>query len=324
MKKLVFLLLLIVNALTAFAQNTPLSSSNFNSLVKNAVKQEGFFTYYYDDAAGKIWLSVPISFLNKEFLYVNSLPAGVGSNDIGLDRNQLGNSRIVSFTKNGSKLLMVQPNYDYRAVSSDAAEKASVRDAFASSAIAGFKIESEEDGKLLVDLTPFLLRDAHNIAAKLKRANQGVYREDISRSMLYPERIKNFPKNTEFEAIVTFTGEAAGNYIRSVTPSPDAVTVRMHHSFVELPDINFKPRISDPRAGYFTTDYMDYATPISSPIMKRLINRHRLVKKIQVLKKVNQLNPLFIISIVVRQNPFVLPYLRVLVGGMRHLKPLDL
>jgi len=292
MKRLFIPFLFALFALSALAQNTASSLTGFNTLVKNASKQEGFFTFYHDDAAGKIWLSVPVNFLNKEFLYVNSLPAGVGSNDIGLDRNQLGNTRIVYFTKNGSKLLMVQPNYDYRAVSSDAAEKASVRDAFASSAIAGFKVEAEEDGKLLIDLTPFLMRDAHSVAAKLKRANQGIYKEDISRSMLYPERIKNFPKNTEFEAIITFAGEATGNYIRSVTPSPDAITVRMHHSFIELPDNDFKPRISDPRAGYFTTDYMDYATPISSPIMKRLINRHRLVKKNPGAEKSEAVEPI--------------------------------
>jgi hypothetical protein len=292
MKRLFIPFVFALFALSAFAQNATSSLTSFNSLVKNASKQEGFFTFFHDDAAGKIWLSVPVSFLNKEFLYVNSLPAGVGSNDIGLDRNQLGNTRIVYFTRNGSKLLMVQPNYDYRAVSSDAAEKASVRDAFASSAIAGFKVEAEEDGKLLIDLTPFLMRDAHSVAAKLKRANQGTYKEDISRSMLYPERIKNFPKNTEFEAIITFAGEATGNYIRSVTPSPDAITVRMHHSFIELPDNDFKPRISDPRAGYFTTDYMDYATPISSPIMKRLINRHRLVKKNPGAEKSEAIEPI--------------------------------
>jgi predicted Zn-dependent protease len=282
----------IITALTAFAQNATSISSSFNAIVKNASRQDGFFTFYYDDAVGKIWLSVPVNFLNKEFLYVNSLPAGVGSNDIGLDRNQLGNTRIVYFTRNGNKILLVQPNYDYRAVSTDAAEKASVRDAFATSAIAGFKVEAEEDGKLLIDLTSFLMRDAHNVAARLRRANQGVYKEDISRSILYPERIKNFPNNTEFEAIITFAGEATGNFIRSVTPSPDALTVRMHHSFIALPDNDYKPRVSDPRAGYFTTDYMDYATPISSPIMKRLINRHRLVKKNPDAEKSEAVKPI--------------------------------
>jgi hypothetical protein len=292
MKKLIVLFLLFLSVELITGQNPGSIPGNFEVHIKNAMKQEGFITYYYDDAAGKIWLSVPVDFLGKEFLYVNSLPAGVGSNDIGLDRNQLGNSRIVYFIRNGTKLLMVQPNYDYRALSPDAAEKASVRDAFASSAIAGFKIEAQENGHLLIDLTPFLLRDAHQIAAKLKRANQGIYKEDISRSMLYPERIKNFPENTEFEAIVTFSGEPTGNYIRSVTPSPDAVTVRMHHSFIALPDGSYKPRPSDPRAGYFTTDYMDYATPITAPIMKRLINRHRLVKKNPAAEKSEAVEPI--------------------------------
>jgi len=255
------------------------SSSGFAPLVRETRLLEGFLPFYHDEESGKIWLVVPEEFLAKEFLYVNSLPAGVGSNDIGLDRNQLGDSRIVSFIRHGQKLLLVQPNYDYRARSENPAERAAVRDAFATSVLAGFRIEAQDGGRMLIDLTPFLLRDAHQVAARLKRAGQGIYKEDPTRSMLYPERIRNFPGNTEFEAIITFGGEAAGNYIRSVTPSPDALTVRMHHSFIALPDDGYTPRESDPRAGYFTTEFMDYATPVSSPIRKRWINRHRLVKK---------------------------------------------
>lgn len=244
---------------------------------KGLEKQEGYFTFYWDEDNGKVWLEIERT--EEEFLYVNSLAAGIGSNDIGLDRNQLGDSRVVYFDRRGPKVLMVQPNYSYRAITDNRKEKESVRDAFAQSVLWGFKVEAEENGRILVDMTDFLLRDAHGVSDRLKGMNQGSYRLDDSRSALYREGTMSFPKNTEFEATLTFTGDASGGYIRSVTPSSDAVTVRQHHSFVELPDDEFEPRVFDPRSGYFGTSYQDYSTPIDESLTKRFITRHRLKKK---------------------------------------------
>lgn len=266
-------LALLFLSLTAFAQDLP----SISEKTKGMEKQEGYFDYYWDAAEGKLWMEVDK--LDHEFLYVNSLTAGVGSNDIGLDRNQLGDSRVVYFDRRGPKLLLVQPNYEYRATSDNAKEQASVRDAFAKSVLWGFKVGAEEEGKVLVDMTDFLLRDAHGVADQLKSGNQGSFSVDDSRSALYREGTMNFPKNTEFEATLTFTGNATGGYLRSVTPSSDAVTVRQHHSFVQLPDENYEPRVFDPRAGYFGTSYQDYSTPIGESLTKRFITRHRLQKK---------------------------------------------
>lgn len=244
---------------------------------KNAKVYEGYFDFFWEETTGKIWLK--IDKLDTEFLYVNSLPSGIGSNDIGLDRGQLGNTRVVKFMRSGPKILMVQPNYSYRAISDNAEERASVEQAFAQSVLHGFKVEAESDGAVLVDATSFLLRDAHGVIQRLARAKQGAYKLDQNRSAVYLPMCKNFPKNTELEATLTFAGEPKGSYIRSVTPSADAITVRQHHSFVELPDDNYEPRAFDPRSGYFPVTFYDYATPIDAPLAKRYIRRHRLEKK---------------------------------------------
>lgn len=238
---------------------------------------DGYFKFYWDEKGGKIWLEVDK--LDQEILYVNSLSAGVGSNDIGLDRNQLGDSRVVKFVRSGPKILLVQPNYGYRAVSDNQDERQSVEEAFAQSVLYGFKAAAAENGNVLIDFTDFLLRDAHGVADRLKGRNQGTFKPDASRSAIYLERTKNFPKNSEFDAMVTFTGDAQGAYLRSVAPSSDAVTVRMHHSLIELPDDDYEPRMFDPRSGYYGRSYHDYATPISQPLVKRFITRHRLQKK---------------------------------------------
>ena len=240
-------------------------------------KFPGFFTFYWDAKAGKIWLE--IDKWNNEFLYVESLPAGIGSNDIGLDRGQLGDSSIVRFDRSGPRVLLVAPNYSFRATSSNPDERVAVKDAFAESTLWGFEVAAEEGNRVLVDATNFYLRDVHQVTNTLQRGQQGTYRLEPTRSAFYLPNTKNFPQNTEVETTLTFTGEPTGQFVRQVVPVPEAITVRQRHSFVQLPPAGYKPRVSDPRAGYFGIDYMDFATPIEEPITKRFISRHRLQKK---------------------------------------------
>ena len=245
---------------------------------KTAVLQKipGYFALYWDDKSGKMYLE--IDKFDTEFLYVESLAAGIGSNDIGLDRGQLGGERIVKFERSGPRILLMQPNYRYRAITGDAAERRAVQESFAQSALWGFDVQAEEGAHVLIDATPFFLRDAHDVSGTLQRAKQGAYRLDATRCAFYFPRTKNFPKNTEVEATITLTGEAQGGFIASVTPSPDAVTVREHHSFIELPGPGYEPRAFDPRAGFFGIEFVDYAAPLGEPIEKRYIARHRLRK----------------------------------------------
>ncbi|HEX9828539.1 MAG TPA: zinc-dependent metalloprotease [Flavobacteriaceae bacterium] len=256
-----------------------LSNLSFSQVLKDKklVNYKGYFNFYYEEAQDKIYLEVEN--LDQEFLYVSSLASGVGSNDIGLDRGQLGGERIVKFVKAGNKLLLVQPNQDYRAITDNELEKKSVEQAFAKSVLFGFKIEEQSKGKYIIDFTPFLIQDTHGVADRLRDQNEGNYNLDLGKSALSLERTKAFPKNVEFEALLTFKGDPKGRNIRSVTPTPSLVSVIQHHSFIELPDDNYKPREFDPRSGAIFMSYMDYATPIQESIVKRYIIRHRLEKK---------------------------------------------
>lgn len=240
-------------------------------------KFPGFFTFYWDDVQGKIWLE--IDRFDQDFIYLNGLSHGLGSNDIGLDRGQIDNNRIVKFVRIGPKILLVQPNPNYRAVSEDVRERRAVEESFAKSVLWGFSVEAEEGKKALVDATAFLLRDAHDVIGRLKQTQQGNYQIDASRCAVYLERTKSFPRNTEFDVILTYTGGPAGAWLRSVTPTSDAVTVHQHHSFVQLPDPGYRPRRHDPRVGMLWMEYNDYATPMAEPLTQRYVLRHRLEKK---------------------------------------------
>ncbi|HVS13865.1 MAG TPA: zinc-dependent metalloprotease [Thermoanaerobaculia bacterium] len=245
--------------------------------VAGAQHLDGFVDLYWKESEGKLYLA--IDRFDEELLYVTSLPAGIGSNDIGLDRGQLGATRVIELRRVGPKVLMVQVNTRYRAVSDNPAERRAVEQAFAESVLWGFEVVAEEGGRVLVDATDLFLSDVHNVVERLERANQGTYRLEASRSAIYPPRTRAFPKNTEVEATLTFVGEPQGGLIRSVAPSGDAVTVREHHSFVELPDDGYRPRPFDPRSGFIATGWHDYATGLSQPIVQQYAIRHRLEKR---------------------------------------------
>ena len=275
MKKVLLIFFFIMVSVDGFAQF--FTEKTGNKLQKGITKYEGYITFYYDDTSDKIFLQ--IADLNTEFLYVHSLSEGIGSNDIGLDRGQLGDGVVVHFKKAGNKLLLIQPNQEYRAITNNIEEKKSVKQAFAKSVLHGFIIKEAENGLFLVDATSFFMRDAHGVANTLERNKQGSYSLDASKSAFHMERTKAFPKNVEFDILLTFKGTPKGYNIRSVTPDASLVTVHQHHSFVALPDNKYKPRKFDPRSGANLMSYLDYATPVNQSITKRFIRRHRLEKK---------------------------------------------
>jgi len=259
-------------------------------------KIDGFFPLYLDEAGGRLWLEIPKT--DTEVLYSTGLATGLGSNDIGLDRGILTGSRIVKFERAGPKVLMVQPNYQFRALTTNAAEARTVRDAFARSVLWGFPIAAATGDRLLVDFTEYLVRDGNDMAARLR---PGSYRFDPTRSSIYPPMTLGFPKNTEMEAELTFVrnagaaggvpgggrggggGAAAGGAflegVGSVAATAEAASIRIHHSIVELPDVNYKTRRFDPRSGFGSTDYENYAALPGQPMTQRLLRRHRLQKK---------------------------------------------
>jgi hypothetical protein len=274
-------------------------------------KLDGYFPLYWEERTGTLFLEIPR--FDAEFLYTTGLAAGLGSNDIGLDRGQGGGGRVVSFQRVGPKVLMVQPNESFRSSSPNPAERRSVEDSFAKSVLWGFTVAAESNGHVLVDATDFLVRDGHGAAGSLR---PGPYRVDRARSAIYMPRTKAFPKNTEIEVTLTFSNEGAGGRggfgggptqgpppigegggrggrgggggfggnlfsgtVASVTPTPDSVTLREHYSLVELPDNKYQPRYDDPRAGYGGLNFVDYSVPIGEPMVKRYLRRHRLEKK---------------------------------------------
>lgn len=278
-------------ALALLAISTTLCAQSISTKTAGMKHIDGYLPLDWDAKTGKLYLEIPhfdSAGNTPDILYTHSLPYGTGSNDLGLDRGQISRGQLVRFQRTGPKVLMIEPNQRFRSTSSDPNEILAVRQSFPESVLFGFKVEAEDpNGTVLVDATDFFVRDAHEVAGALTRAQQGTYKLDATRSTIALDATKAFPKNTEVEAILTFTtdGPARGEFVRDVTPDPHALTVREHQSFVELPGPGFTPRRFDPRAGYFPTSYRDYNAPVSETLEQQFIIRHRLVKKDPSCKK---------------------------------------
>ncbi len=249
---------------------------------------DGFVPMYWDDAAGRIWLE--IAQWDTDVLHASGIGAGLGSNDIGIDRGQMAGSRVVRFQRIGPKVMMTQPNYRFRASSDNPAERKAVEDAFAPSTLWGFDAGAETGERVLIDFTPFLMQDIAGFAGRMR---PGTYRLDLSRSAVYLPMVMNFPDNTEMEASLTFVrqggGQGGGFFggggggfegVANVAASGAAATVRMHHSFIKLPELGeYTPRAHDSRAGYGGMSFQDYSAPLGAPMTQRFIRRHRLEKR---------------------------------------------
>ncbi|HLZ86150.1 MAG TPA: DUF5117 domain-containing protein, partial [Puia sp.] len=222
-------------------------AASIASVTQNMKRSEGFYTFYYDEKTGRIMLE--LDRFDQEFLYFSSLPEGIGNG--GAERGQ-ASAVIAKFIRVGPKVFLLQPNYSQRSVNGNADMQKDVEDGFSQSILFGFSPVAVEGDKLLIDATPFIVRDALHIGENIGsgRGNPGSafsaaanapgragaaagggYRLDESRSAVFMGNTKNFPKNTEFEALVTFAGGTAGGagggFRRGggVAPDPTSVTV---------------------------------------------------------------------------------------------------
>ena len=258
---------------------------------------DGLFPLTWQAKAGKLLLTIPTAMLahGQQFLLLDTLREGVGANDLELDRGQLGKGHVVQWYRSGPRLLLIEPNLDYRSSSPSPDERAAVADSFAQSVLWGFKTESEApDGSVTVDATDFFLHDIHGVADRLQQAKQGAFHLDPARSAIDTASLKDFPRNTEVESLLTFSddGPVPTKLIRSVTPDPHHVTVQEHFSLIALPGPGYQPRAFDPRAGYFDLSYRDYSAPLGSPNDIHLITRHRLEKKDPTAKLSDPVSPI--------------------------------
>lgn len=258
-------------------------ASSIASKTAGLEKRAGILTVWLDRKAGKVWLEVPPAKAGSNvvgsYLYAEALRTGLGSNPVGLDRGQIGVFSVVNLRRVGGRLLIEQPNLRFRALSENPEELRAVRESFATSVLWAGEIAAEDpDGRALVDLTGFLVRDAHGVVAQLRETGQGSWQLDAARSVADLDNCLAFPENLELESLLTYSSAEPGQLVTRTAPLPGAMTLVQHQSFMKLPEPGYQPRAYDPRGGSYGIDFYNYAAPLDAPVDVRWIARHRLEK----------------------------------------------
>ena len=239
-------------------------------------KRDGFMPVYLDDKTGKVLLEIPRDSLRV--LHFINQATGLGSNPIGIDRGGGQIDNVARFERHGDHVLLIWENTNYRSsATNNAAHVRTVHESFPPSTVAALPLVAEEGGRLVVDATDFLLRDWTDVAGTLTGAGEGTYAVARDRSNYDKAHTRALPENTELDASLTFATQGRpGRVVAQIVPDGRAFTLRVHHSFVKLPDDNFRPRFADPRIGFFGPEYKDYAQPVDRALAQSLISRHRI------------------------------------------------
>jgi hypothetical protein len=288
----VFVITIFLLGIAAPAQVAAISPGEKTTLaarVAGLARHDGFFPYYWDEKTGDILFELSAAALHREFLYFAGFGSGTGSTELFADRSTMGNSTLCRLRRVGSRVLVIQENTSFRAAQGSRELKHSVEESFPTSVLAALPIEAEQDGTLLVNASPLLVRDAADLLSQLRRpsvvVNGNVVRDashssdwklDEHRSVVDLDHTGGFPLNTEIEVLLTFTTDAETDLNQ---PNPHALSLREHHSFVALPESGYEPREQDPRVGFFNVDFDDFSQPYDRRLDRYLIARWRLQKK---------------------------------------------
>lgn len=245
------------------------------SLAAAQAQNAAYMPVSIDAAKSRLLLTIPA--LDTDVLYYVSLASGGGSVELPFDRGTVGQA-VVRFRRVGGKILVEEQNLAFRSLTGDAAHQAGVAASFPTAILASLNIDSDAGGRIVVDATPLVMRDAGGVEATLRRTKQGNYRFDASRFALHAPQTKAFPLNTEIETISTFSTDSPGALVRGVAPDAEHLTMRVHHSFLKAPT-GYTPRLADPRIGVSAIRFKDFSQSFANGVDTAWVSRWRLVKK---------------------------------------------
>jgi hypothetical protein len=262
---------------TALTQQPAAPASTIASKTTGFERRDGFLPVYVDARSGKLLLELPRDSVRA--LLLVSQATGFGSNPIGIDRGSSADDQVVRFEREGDRVLVVFENWRYRSSAREnAAHQRSITEAFPPSTVAALPIQADEQGRLLVDATDFVVRDWTDVAGTMARSQQGTYALSRERSGINRALTKGYADNTEIDINLTYvlSGGRAGGIVAQTVPDARAFTLRQHLTLHRLPDDAYRPRAQDPRVGFFGISFHDFARPIQEPLQVRWISRHRL------------------------------------------------
>lgn len=255
--------------------------------------EAGLLPVRTEAAKGRILLTLPRPAedgVALRVLYTTALRTGLGSAPLVLDRGKTGGTQLLAFRRIGGKIAVQFENPRFRNSSGDADRQKAVASDFGISTVWLTDVaETLADGRIVIDIAPFLAMDTLGIAPSLNQEQDSLgvgtsasggkgFRLEDKLSLADPASVKLFPDNLEVDAVQTYVSDNPGAEVENIVPDPKKVTLSVHHSFVRLPAPGFTPLAFDQRLGGFATQVVDFGAPLGGAVVSDLANRFRLEK----------------------------------------------
>lgn len=256
-------------------------TATIKSKTKNCEKIEGLFTIYRDTTSGKAYILINENQLDKEFIYFNYAENGLVRT--GHFRGAYRDNQVFKIRKHYENIEFVKQNTRFYFDKNNAISKAADAN-ISQSILVSEKIIAKDTSKGL-----FLLdADKIFISEKLSKITptsfpsaRSLFQFKIGR--LNPKKsrydnLRNYPENTDIVVEYVYDNPSPINGGGSEVTDARSVSVKIQHSFIELSDNNFKPRLDDARVGYFTHQVNDMTSDAATPY-RDVIHRWNLEKK---------------------------------------------
>lgn len=255
-----------------------------DEVTKGCTKMDGFFTMYQDTASGKTYIEIPENKIGEEFIYFKHVMNGVL--DAGYVKGSYRDNKIFSINKYYDRIELIEQNTRYYFDPENAISKASNANinepvVFAEK-IVGMRTDTNEAK------TPIYLIEADGLfmsetinqlkpsprPGSSSRFNIGKLNKSKSKYV----SIKNYPENTDVTVEYAFDNIYPTVYGSEAVTNPRYTSITVQHSFIAVPDNDFKPRFEDSRVGFFTNRVTDLTSASVTPY-RDVIKRWHLKKK---------------------------------------------
>jgi len=254
-------------------------------LIKDQTVFDGFLDFYQDPKSGSLMLTLKEEQFDKPMIYFIHTVNGVL--DAGHFKGNFRETKILEFRKHFDKIEIVSTTPRYY-LDKESAISRSEGTNMSSATLASMKVEAhdKDSGTYLVKMDPVLLSESiHKVSPYPRPKQPGAPPApprfkvgSLSKDKTKYQGIRSYPKNTDVVVEYVFDNDSPS--VRGGLEISDArtVSIQMQHSFIEMPNNDFKPRRDDSRVGYFGEQFDDLTTDKWAPY-RDVINRWNLVKK---------------------------------------------
>ena len=266
--------------LTAKKKNPKKKSKTIQELTKSSKKIEGLFTIFQDTITGTTKLLVKKEQLDKDFIYFSQIADGV--TEAGQFRGSFKGSSVFQVKKYFNKIEFVAPNTAFYFNTENAISKSSKAN-ISDAVIASGKILAKDDkkGEYLIAADGLFLSETFTRIKGPRFPGQsplafklGSFNKEKSKI----NEIKNYPENTNVKTEYVYSNPGVLNGGGKAITDGRNVSIKVFHTFMNMPSDNYNTRMDDSRVGYFLTQ-TNNMTSTDVVNYRDFIHRWKLIKK---------------------------------------------